>query len=157
MLEDLSVTTASISLAVGVFSVSVALLFWLRFERANRDEDLSDADRLYYGRQDRRRNAGLAILLLLAQGIAISPQIDRRVAGRPSLLFLAMWLFLFLLILVLLGIAFFDMIATRAYAKRHRDEILRARNELFSQIERMARSDRIKDDSSNTDPDSAKT
>ena len=156
MLEDQSVTTASISLAVGVFSISVALLLWLRFERANRDEDLSDADTLYYARQDRRRNAGLAILLVLAQGIAISPQIERRVAGRPSVLFLAMWLFLFLLILVLLGIAFLDMIAARAYARRHRDEIMRARNELFNQIERLARRDRIKDDTSNPDPDSAK-
>jgi len=149
MLDNVSVTTASLALATGIFAVAVSLLFWLRYEREQRDENLSEADLDHFSRQDRRRNIGLAILLILAQGIAVSPQIDRRVAGRPNLLFLLVWLAIFLLILLLLALAFVDLIATRVYAKRHREEILRARNDLLIEIEQIAREDRIKREAEN--------
>lgn len=149
MLDNVSVTTASLALATGIFAVAVSLLFWLRYEREQRDENLSEADFDHFSRQDRRRNIGLAILLILAQGIAVSPQIDRRVAGRPNLIFLLMWLAIFLLILLLLALAFVDLIATRVYAKRHREAILRARNDLLIEIEQIAREDRIKRDAEN--------
>jgi hypothetical protein len=142
MLETLSVSTASVALAIGVFSIAVGLLFWLRFERSRRGLDLSDADQKHFSRQDVRRNAGIAILLLVAQGIAVSPQIDRQVGGRPGVLFLLMWLLIFLLIFALLALAFVDMLATRKYANRHRDAILRERSDLLVQFERLAQRQR---------------
>ncbi len=154
MLDELSVTTASMALAVGIFSVAVGLLLWLRLERSNRGENLSEADLKYFARQDVRRNLGLGILLLLAQGFAISPQVERRVAGRPSLLFLAMWLVIFALVLFLLTLAFLDMMATRVYAKRHREAILRERRALVSEIEQIAQRHRNEEEGSAVETDS---
>jgi len=155
MLENLSVTTASLALAFGISLVALSLVLWLRLERSLRDEEMSEADRIHFSRQDVRRNAGLAILFLLAQGIAISPRLDPRARGRPNILFLLLWLAIFILLLVLLFLAFFDMAATRLYAKRHRDAILRERTDLLGQLEQLAHRQRTSDEASSTDPDSA--
>ena len=95
--------------------VALGLLFWLRFERSHRDDDLNEADSKYFSRQDARRNAGLAILLLPGRkDVAISPQIDRRDGERTEPAIPLLWLVLFLLIWS--RFASLDMMATRAYA-----------------------------------------
>lgn len=155
MFENLSVTTASLALAFGISVVALGLVLWLRLERSMRGDEMSEADRIHFSRQDMRRNVGLAILFVLAQGIAISPRVDQRVGGRPNIVFLLMWLAIFVLLLVLLLLAFLDLAATRLYAKRHRDAILRERTDLLGQFEQLAHRQRTKDDASSTDPDSA--
>lgn len=155
MFDNLSVTTASLALAFGISLVALSLVLWLRVERSMRDEEMSEADRSHFSRQDVRRNAGLAILFFLAQGIAISPRVVEFRVGRPNVLFLILWLVIFVLLLALLVLAFLDLAATRVYAKRHHDAILRERTVLLSQIEQLAHRQRIKDETSSADPDSA--
>jgi hypothetical protein len=155
MFDNLSPVTASAFVSGGVFVISLALIFWLRFERSRRDPDLDEADRLYFSRQDRRRDIGLAVLLILAQGFAIAPGIEFRVQAEPSLIFIVFWLAIFVLVLVLLGIALLDILATRTYAKRHRAAILEERRVLVKQLEQLARKQRNKEETSPADPESS--
>ncbi|MHC5537576.1 hypothetical protein ACYOEI_05020 [Singulisphaera rosea] len=104
------------SLAVG--AVAIALAFWLWFERKNRSDELPEEDLQHFRRQDLRRFLVALILMLIAVGLSAGSRIAPKVEGRTNLLFVEIWFGVFILILALLVLAFFDWIATKIYARR---------------------------------------
>ncbi len=117
--------TASLILALGVSLVALGLLAWQRAERARREDDLSPEDLLYFGRQDLRRLFVSVVMFLLAAGITFGSRMDHRLNGRPNPWFLATWLAIFWLIIVLTSTALIDWVATRHYSRRLRREMVR--------------------------------
>jgi hypothetical protein len=119
--------TISLALAVGVTVVAGALALRQRYERRHREPELSDADARHYARQDLRRAVVGLVMVLLALGVAVGSRIEPKLAGRTNPWFLAIWLAVFVLLLVLLWLALLDWIATWLYARRHRRAIARER------------------------------
>jgi hypothetical protein len=111
--------------AIGVTAAVLALR--QRYERRHRDPKLSDADGRHFARQDFRRAVVGVVMVLLAVGIAIGSRLEHKRAGQANPWFLAVWLTVFTLILVLLWLALLDWIATWIYARRHRRQIARER------------------------------
>jgi hypothetical protein len=131
------VATAGLVIGVTVVAGALALRQW--HERRHRETELSDDDARHFARQDFRRAVVSVVLLLLALSIAFGSRIEPRPAGRPSPLFLAVWLAIFGLIFVLVWLALLDGIATWLYARRHGRAIARERIE-FLRGERRRRS-----------------
>jgi hypothetical protein len=112
---------AGLVLSVLVIAIAGFLALRQLHECGERAPELSDADALHFARQDVRRIAGAAVMALLGLGILVGTHINPRAGGRPQrLLFAGVWLAVFLLITVLLGLAWRDWKATFAYARRHR-------------------------------------
>ena len=131
-----------LALAVGVVAVAAyfAVRQWL--DRRRRDPGLSPEDADHYARQDVRRWAGSVIMALLAVGLVVGTRIDIR-AGRPQRqLFSAVWLAEVVLLLVLPALALADWLATRRYARRHREALADERARVLEDYRRRRREGR---------------
>jgi hypothetical protein len=127
------ISTASLFLSLGV-TVVAALLFVLVWnDRGRRDSDLSPEDTEHFARQDVRRVVGTLVMLMLAAAIYFGSRIPPRQAQGANPLFVQIWLGAFLLIFFLLILSFMDWQATRLYARRHRQAIVRERIELLKE------------------------
>jgi hypothetical protein len=122
-----STATASMALAMGVMVVAAALALRQRHERRHREADLSDDDARHFARQDWRRATVGVVMVLLALGVAFGSRLEPRLFGKANPWFLAIWLGIFLLLILLLWLAMLDWIATWIYARRHRRAMLRER------------------------------
>ncbi len=85
-----------------------------------------------------RRRLGVGVLLAIAILALTGSRIEPRAACRANVLFVALWLLVLTLIVVLLGLALADLLATRAYARRHRGEMLHESIEAIGQQARQA-------------------
>lgn len=120
-------STAIVSLVLALAVIAAAALLAVRqwMERQARNGDLSAEDARYFARQDARRFLGAALLVLVAIGLALGSRIPTVRANQPTrLVFVAIWSTEFLLLFVLLGLAWRDIRATGQYARRHRRAIL---------------------------------
>jgi cytochrome bd-type quinol oxidase subunit 2 len=127
-----SFATSGAVLAGLVLVIASLLMLKQWHDRRGRGAGLSAADARHFARQDLRRVLGAVIMVVLAAGIAVGSQLPHRVAGRPNRWFIAIWTVLPVLILVLVGLALFDLIATRAYARRHRRALIEAHRALIA-------------------------
>ena len=131
-------------LAGGMIAVVAALLGWQWAERRHRSVDHSEQDRAHFTRQDVRRWVVAGVLTLLAFGVYLGSGMPYRRDGRPNLAFLEIWTLIFVLLLVLVGLALLDWVATRNYANRHRTQMVREgisilRDELRTRVEQSSR------------------
>lgn len=139
--------TLSAVLAVVVLLVAFGLTWRQRSERARRPPDVSESDRRYHRRQDRRRFRGAVVLALIGLGIGVGGRINVRAGKDDRLAFLLIWGAVFLLLLQLLATAFLDLWSTRRYAERKRRDLASERRRtLEAEIERR-RTDRSEDSS----------
>ncbi len=146
------IPSASVGLAAGLCLIALFLGLREWYERNARDPDLSPADTRHFRHQDLRRRLGVGVLLAIAVLALAGSRVEPRAAGRANVLFVALWFLVMTLILVLLGLALADLLATRAYALRHRRQMLRESIEALRRQVRQAatRSRRETDDP--TDP-----
>lgn len=128
---DHRTAVASLTMSLAVGAVAVALALWLWYERRNRSDELSPEDHHHFRRQDIRRGLVSLILLLIAVGLSAGSRIAPKVEGRTNLLFVEIWLGVFVLILALLVLAFFDWVATRIYARRQFRALAKERLEIL--------------------------
>ena len=110
----------SLAHSVGILIVALALSGWQWAEHTARPTGLSPEDALHFARLDRRRQLVAVILVVLAAGIFVGSRLDYRANDRPNPWFLATWLTVFWLLLILTVFAVADWLATRRYARRHR-------------------------------------
>lgn len=118
-------------LALGLAAVAVALVAWQFADRRHRGDSPSEADRAHFRGQDARRWIVAGAVTLLAAGVYLGSHLPYRRDGRPNLAFLETWLAVFLLILLLIVLAFLDWLATRRFARRHRGAIVREGMEII--------------------------
>jgi hypothetical protein len=133
---------ASLMTSVGIILIAAFLGLRQWYEAQAREQDLPGDDREHFERQDRRRAIGVAVLLMIAVGLSVGARIPHKVAGQANGMFIASWLVVFALIVVLLFLALFDWIATRNYARRHRRSMARERIELLRDTLRPGASER---------------
>lgn len=131
--------TKSAGLVVSAFvGLSAALLAYRQHgERRMREEDLSVADAEHFRSQDRRRAVGSVLMLILAIGLAVGSSLPHMAGGRSNPEFLIVWLAVFVLIVVLLGLAFVDLLATRVYARRQRKALIQERLDVAREAARQ--------------------
>lgn len=111
---------------MGIGVALIALFLGLRQWYEHRDRDgLSDADRLFHRRQAVRRWLGVAVLGTLAALVVLGSRVEPRVGARGNLGFVALWMGVLGLIVVTLGVAFWDSVATWRYARDRRRELVR--------------------------------
>jgi len=118
------VPSASLGLALGI--VLIAMFLGLRqwYERRARDPELSRADHVHFARQDARRNLGVVVLFAIAAIVVLTTRLAPTIQGKANPAFAELWLIVMALIVVLLGLALMDWLATRVYAHRHRQEMI---------------------------------
>jgi hypothetical protein len=119
------IPSASLGLAAGLCLIALFLGLREWYERKARKPELSPADDRHFTHQDLRRRLGVGVLLAIAVLALAGSRIEPRAVGRQNVLFVALWFLVLTLIMVLLGLALADLLATRAYARRHRREMLR--------------------------------
>ncbi len=133
------IDSASLIVSTVVLLVA-ALLGWSEWrERRRRDSDLPEQDLGHFASQDARRAFGIVVLVLLAVGVIYGSRLPPRLDNRANPRFVGLWLGVFLLIFVLLALAFRDWVALRRYAIRHRGQILRERIEILRDEARRQR------------------
>jgi hypothetical protein len=120
---DLS--SANLALAAGVTLVAMFLGLRQWYERNTRETDLSEADCSHFTRQDWRRGLGVGVMFVLALILLVGSYLEPKVRGKANVLFLEVWIIVLVLLVVLLLLATLDWVATRLYASRHRDALLR--------------------------------
>lgn len=125
--------SASLLLSIGVAVVAVLLFLLVWSDRSRRDAELSADDREHFARQDVRRVVGTVVMLLLSAAVYFGSRIPPKAAERANPLFLQIWLGAFLLIFFLLVLGIIDWHATRLYARRHRQAMVRERLELLKE------------------------
>lgn len=111
---------AGLALSGFVGLAAAVLAYRQHSERRRREEELSAADAEYVQSQDRRRAAGSLLMVVLALGLAVGSSLPHMGGGRYNPEFVIVWLLVFVLIVVLLGLALVDLLATRRYASRQR-------------------------------------
>jgi hypothetical protein len=126
----------SLVLAAIVLAIAGLLAARQWTDRKNRGDERSAAESDHFARQDARRFVGAAIMALTALGIVIGSRINHRVPGVPQRLFVATWIIVFVLIFVLLSLAWRDWMATFAYARRQRKAIAEERRALLESDQR---------------------
>src|SRR6478752_7208344 len=119
------VPSASLGLALGLFLIALFLGLRQWYERRARDVDLSGADLSHFRRQDARRYLGVAVLLAIAAVVFVTTRLVPIVEGKANPAFAELWLLVLAMIVVLLGLALLDWLATRGYFERHRQEMIR--------------------------------
>jgi hypothetical protein len=130
------IPSASFGLAVGLCLIALFLGLREWYERKARESDLSPADQRHFWHQDLRRRLGVGVLVAIAILALVGSRIDPGAAGKANLWFATLWFAVLSLIAVLLGLALADLLATGAYARRRRKEMLR---ESIEAIRRDAR------------------
>lgn len=106
------------SLALLILSAFLAYRQWV--ERRDRDPDIDKLDQRHFSVKDLRRWAGCLLMALIAGAMLATLTVDPRASRAAARLALGVWLAILLLLLALLSLAFWDWLANRAYAKRHR-------------------------------------
>jgi UDP-N-acetylmuramyl pentapeptide phosphotransferase/UDP-N-acetylglucosamine-1-phosphate transferase len=132
------IPSASLGLAAGLCMIALFLGLREWYERQAREPDLSPADDRHFRHQDVRRRAGVGVLFSIALLALAGSRIDPRPAGRANVLFVALWVLVLTMIVVLLGLALADLLATRAYARRQHRQMLRESLEAIRQQTRRA-------------------
>ncbi len=140
MSDDLASSSLLISSGITLIAAFLGLRQW--YEWRARDEDLSDRDRRYFFRQDVRRGLGVAVMLILAAGLYFGSRIPPRVAGHANLTFVQVWLVIFSLIIVMLGLALLDWVSTRLYARRQHRSLASERQRILRETLRKKYGDR---------------
>jgi len=130
------IPSASVGLAAGLCLIALFLGLREWYERKARDTELSPADHRHFRHQDLRRRLGVGVLLAIALLALAGSRIQPQAPGKANVLFVALWLLVLTLILVLLGLALADLLATRAYSQRQRRQMLR---ESIDAVRRQAR------------------
>jgi hypothetical protein len=162
--ESHSLHWISLAMAVGVAAVAATLAMGVWWERRTREPGLPDSERKYFLIRDLRRGLGIVLLAMIAPGLyvgsrlptyvaesgaihpdgpaesAAGPLVTTALEAHPNRLFLAVWMGVFGSIVLLLGLAMIDWIATRRYAQRHRREMNRERLDLLREALRHAHS-----------------
>lgn len=124
-------------IATGVLLVSAVFAWRQWVERMNRASGLSEADRDYFRRKDRRRLLGTTILGVIGVGMFVGSLIDFRANKAAGQRFVVIWIGVALLVCISLILALIDWVATRDFAIRHRRELAEARRVLFDQELRL--------------------
>jgi hypothetical protein len=138
---DLAWPSLALSVFIGICALALAAhLLW---ERSRRGSPLPAVDRKHFLLQDLRRSVGIALMVLLGAGIYLGARQPLRVIvsateRHPNRRFLLIWLAVFATLIVLLGLAIIDWIATRRYAHRHREALNLERIKLLGDIIRRA-------------------
>ena len=128
---------ASLILAAVILIVAALLGYREWLDREARFPDLSAEDISHFQRRDRRRSLGLSILCILALGIVVGSRTPIRVGLHTNPWFLGIWLAIFGLIFVLLGLAFIDWVELRRFAQRKKTAIGREHHSsIQTQIDR---------------------
>jgi hypothetical protein len=117
--------------AVALTAVGLALRQWYEKRQRQREPEMSGPDAEHFARQDFRRAVAGAVMGLLALGVVVGARIGHMVAGGANPWFLEVWLVVFGLILVLLGLALADWVATWRYARRQHQAIVHERRHLL--------------------------
>ncbi len=139
MMPGADTTAASLVLSTIVLLIAALLAWRERRDRCDRTIGLSPDDELHFARQDLRRSAGIAILVLLAAGLVIGSRLPPRLENRTNPQFAGTWLAVLLLILALLCLAMIDWVALGRYARRKRREMFRERIEILKEESRQKR------------------
>src|SRR5271168_1121216 len=139
MPPDGPTSSALISSGIVLIAVFLGLRQW--YERRARESDLSEFDRRYFFRQDVRRAVGVAVMIILAAGLFIGSRMPPKVGGAANIAFVQTWLVIIGLIVVMLGLAMIDWIATRVYARRQRRELASERVRILREVLRKEPSD----------------
>jgi hypothetical protein len=121
--NDLNAASLILSACLCAVSLLLGLAEW--YTRRGRGGELSEADLDHFWRQDRRRSVGIGILLLLALLLPLGSRLNPGPNAEENLSFFVAWILVLVLLVVLLFLAVIDWMATRAYAARHRKQILR--------------------------------
>ncbi len=128
--------------AGGILLIALFLGLWQWFDQRSRESESSDEDREFFRRQDRRRYAGVGVMVALAVAIPVHSVLlyalpeNNALHTRPwsGVIFVAIWLVVCVMIVVLLTLAFFDLLATRQFARRHRRALHRERSKLMLEM-----------------------
>jgi hypothetical protein len=129
MANELASTSLWTSFGLGLVALFLALRQW--YESRAREPELSSEDRSHFKRQDVRRAAGIAVILILAVGLSIGTRIDPKIDGRANPGFVEIWIAELALIVVLVILAVLDSLATFAYARRQRRALARERGKIL--------------------------
>lgn len=114
---------ASLALASVVLLVAALLGYREWLDRQARPAEMPLEDVAHFHQRDRRRSTGLSVLCILALGIVIGSRTPIRVGMQPNPLFLAVWLIIFGLILMLLSLSMVDWLDLRRFARRKKKAI----------------------------------
>ncbi len=127
---NLASSSTILALAIGTFALFLGLRLW--YERKRRVA--SEADQAFFRFQDVRRLLGLAAMAGAAIGIAYGGQVGARAGGRPNPAFAIAWLAVGLCVILMLGFAIIDWMATWRFERRARRRLVRERVEILRDI-----------------------
>ena len=125
------------ALALGVTMIAAFLGLRQWYERKARGELDGPEEAAFFRRQDVRRWLGVGVMLTLAIEVYFGSWIQPRVGGRGNPRFVIVWLVVLSLIVVMLGLALADWLATRAYGLRKRKAIFREQIDELRQVIRQ--------------------
>ena len=134
-------SSAAAGSALGILVLGAAgLLAWLQFRDRGRRDRLDQVDEsLYFHRQDVRRYAGAVLMAAAAIAIGLGSMIDPRSGESARRWFVSIWFGVCMLILVLVAVAFRDLFAIVAYARRRRAAIVRERERVIAEFQARKR------------------
>ena len=162
--DSLAWSSVALASAIALCAVLLGLRLW--WERRTREEDLAAPDQKHFMLQDLRRAIGIGLMALLALGVYYGSRLPTveiepmnpgaggsldSAAGdvilpalevHPDRRFLAVWLAVFVGIVLLLVLAMIDWFSTRRYARRHRDAMSQARLDILRETLSRHESDR---------------
>jgi len=134
--NDPSSSGLYLSLGIAMIAVFLGLRQW--YEWRARDPDLPAMDQSHFRRQDLRRAVGVFLLLWLALEIWAGSRIPHQRGKQPNPTFLFIWLSVGIKLIVLLALAFIDLLTTRRYARRQRRSMTLERLKLVRDARRRS-------------------
>jgi hypothetical protein len=137
--------TAAWGLALAVGLGLLAAVSALRQWRGRRDraEDLHPADAAFFHRQDRRRLLAAFVMAAVVAGMVYGLSLNPKANRLQAELFVAVWCGVLVLLLWLVILAVLDWLATRGYARRHRQALIEEARAL-AEAERRLREQRAR-------------
>ena len=130
------------ALALGVTMIAAFLGLRQWYERQGRGELDGPEEAAFFRRQDVRRWLGVGVMLALAVEVFFGAAVQPRVGGRGNPRFVVVWLVVLSLIVVMLGLALADWLATGTYGLRKRKAIFREQMEELRETIRQRAADR---------------
>jgi uncharacterized membrane protein YbhN (UPF0104 family) len=123
------------TLAAAAILLALSALFaaWLWFQRRGRDEPGSEEDVRYLAGHDRRRFLVAVILAAIGLAMMASTAINPRSGPSAARLWGWTWVGVLALAVSLLVLALVDWVATRAYARIRRLELIEEHRDLLAQ------------------------